>query len=351
MWIHFLINHSVLCSLCAVFFRVICVFVSGSACLACSLAVALLFQVQAESSVFVRDSEHLYTAAADDAASALAEEDVSFLVSRLAGTRSPLESKPPTGLPVADIFDAPTASLMLVVTGAEVSTIEGASTQFALEDTSSTAKEAIKTMLTGNTAQRTVSASVCASLDAAVGHACGDDATVVSWDENSQAFVVSDSEPITVDTLFSDSSFFSTVGVKVTSDTTAVHTNTGTEFDLTESSTMKLFAELQLFNQLPQLLNVSDAVQQFSLLSLVGPQIYTDVHGSDDASLRAVDAIVAEAASTILDSWSDALGDDIFETAVVRHNAEPTAAGRRRVLTTASTTDLYTFDQVRRSWP
>lgn len=293
----------------------------------------------------VRDSAHLYPATGVTA-EAMAEEDVSFLVSRVARTRSPLESKPPSGLPTADLFHEPAGALLLTVTGAEISSLEGSSTQISLQDTSSKASDAINAMITGGSTQRTVSGSVCASLDASIAQQCSDDAAVFTWDKAKRAF-----GSITVDSLFQgDQGLFNAVGLDIASDAAAVHNDTGITLDLTDAATVEMLAELQLLHQLPSTFEKADTLPEFAVLSIVGAQIFSDAHGSDSPSLAAVDAVVAAAVPAILDAWSAAYGDDQYQVAVFRHNAAPTAAGRRRVLSTktsgATAATGYTWSDI-----
>ncbi len=251
--------------------------------------------MQAESTVNVRGSEHLFAAAATE--TAMSEEDVSFLVARLANTRSPLETKPPAGLPVVDLFHEAAGTLLLAVTGANVGAIDTASTSIPLRDSSSSAHQAVENMLTGGTQRRAVTADLCASADVSVAIACGADAAVITWDAKARGFT--GAVTVTADELFAaDTEFFGKVGAG--------------KLDMKDEATVVLLAELQLFHQLPMLLNASDdagVLPQFTMLSLVGPQIFADAHGSSSA---AVDAVVAAALPLIMDMWYCAYSHDQY---------------------------------------
>lgn len=312
--------------------------------LCCAAAVASLAQARAESSVFVRDSSLLTSEGAPDAA--LSEQDFSFLAARLAGSASPLESKPPSGLPVTDLFHEAAGSVVLVVTGADApESMPNASTQFSLEDTSSDTDTALTSLLTGNAAKPTIEFGKCASLDSI--SVCSEGAVAVAWEEKLGAFVAQTEGDMVQKfgaAVSAASPLLASIGVTVDSAASATHTATGASFDLTDATTMQMFAELELFHQLA--LTSGDSLPRNVILSAQGVQRYTETHGSSDA----VNEIVADAASEILNAWDAAYGDDAsFGVAVFRHNANAGAAGARRMLATSSnssTTDLYTQAQI-----
>lgn len=301
------------------------------------------------SSVYVYTSEHLH--ASEAAAATLSEADVSFLLARLSGQETPLESKPPTGLPAVDIFHQSAGAVVLVVTGADADAAPSAdeAIAFPLQDASSTARSAVKAMLSGNSADdsRAVAPTMCVSLDrAAVRSACSgaSGATMVAWDTSSQMFTC-DGEcsgiraVSTVDRLFTaGSALFAAVGLEV-SDTHAVHTASGASLDLTDAITVQLLAELQLMHQLPAQLPADRLA--LSVLTLSGLEQYAEAH----ARTAAAAAVVAAAVPVIMQAWDDALHADAFKVAVFRHNAAATA-GRRLLQYPASSTTGYTSAEI-----
>jgi hypothetical protein len=321
----------------------------------CAAALGVIAQATAKSSVLVRNSAHLTSASLSDETQTLSEEDVSFLMARLSGDANPLESKPPTGLPVPDLFHEPAGTVMLVVTGSEADKSPELSSlaSFSLEDSSTSPSAAIGHMLSGSNTRRTGTAGLCASLDKSVTSACDlDDSTVVSWDAAMRAFSMSgehSAEVVNVDDLFSTSSLLSEAGLEVVSDVTATHTASGISFDLTDLVTVQMLSELELFHQLPTLLN--ESLPRLAVLSLVGPQMFTTKFSDQEELLAAMNTLVLAATPLILEAWNKAYDQDSYEVLVFRNNVDAaTALARRRLLTSSivggSSTTGYTYSEI-----
>lgn len=281
----------------------------------------------------VQVMENMHLMSSSDVRPALGESDLSFLLSRLVGTDSPLESRPPAGLPAPCLLHETKGTVALVVTGASEIDIPGDNFVYPLRSESVDGNEAVSNFL-GTQQEGGIVPDVCASLDPNIKDACSPDffGSVFSWNEETKSF------DGVVDHM-SATDFFSQIGLNFTDEGVVTHPATETTFDLKDETTLKFFAELAAFNTLPAQI---ESLPSFTVLSMVGPDLMK-AQSADTKLNSAVDMIVAAAVPIIFETWSAKYDDDVFEVAVFRTNNVVKRSHPRRSL--AEATYAYTFEE------